>query len=75
MKKTSFVEFYDYYIRIAEKLSPALDGQAMQVCTYVHWNQAMCARKGTCNRSKFPVNEDTSIILFYSWTIGPPQLF
>lgn len=31
VKKTSFVEFYDYYMRTAEKLSASLDGQAMQV--------------------------------------------
>jgi len=31
VKKTSFVEFYDYYIRTARKLSASLDGQDMRV--------------------------------------------
>ena len=31
VKKTSFLEFYDFYIRTATKLASFLDGQDMQV--------------------------------------------
>ena len=34
VKKASFVEFYDYYLSTATKLSTSLDGQSMQVCNF-----------------------------------------